>query len=108
MSSTTEFPPALAEAFLSVWRQAMADRAKIVSVGGATFPVRRTPSRSLLQIDFDVEGQPYRALEQNPRTKSRWAQLARKGDKVMQFLSAGRYIAVVVSGTLMPYSSSRK
>ena len=37
-----------------------------------------------------------RGLEQNPETASRWAQLARQGKKVMQFLQGRRYIAVVV------------
>jgi hypothetical protein len=44
-----------------------------------------------------------RALEQNPDTKSRWAQLARAGKKVMQFLSEGRYVAVVVDGKVILY-----
>jgi hypothetical protein len=44
-----------------------------------------------------------RGLEQNPDTKSRWAQLARAGKKVMQFLSEGRYVAVVVDGKVTLY-----
>jgi hypothetical protein len=49
-------------------------------------------------------------LEQNPETASRWAQLARQGKKVMQFLHRGRYIAVVVDGKVgsMANQSSRK
>ena len=43
------------------------------------------------------EGKEIRGLEQNPQTKSRWAQLARSGKKVMQFLSEG-YVANVVDG----------
>jgi len=41
--------------------------------------------------------------EQNPETKSRWAQLAREGKKVMQFLSGGRYVANVVDGKATVY-----
>jgi len=37
-----------------------------------------------------------RVEEQNPETKSRWAQMAREGKRVMYFLSEGRYIANVV------------
>ena len=48
-----------------------------------------------------------RGLEQNPQTKSRWAQLARKGSKVMQFLSAGRYIAVVYDGKVIHYGDKK-
>jgi hypothetical protein len=44
-----------------------------------------------------------RGLEQNPDTKSRWAQMARSGKKVMQFLSEGRYVANVVHGKLTVY-----
>jgi len=44
-----------------------------------------------------------RGLEQNPNTDSRWAQLARKGHKVMQFLDAGRYVGVVVDGKVTLY-----
>jgi hypothetical protein len=38
-----------------------------------------------------------------PQTKSRWAQLARSGEKVMQFLSAGRCVANVVDGKVNLY-----
>lgn len=97
----------LDDAFLSVWRQALLDGAKHVSLAGQVYPVRRTAKRRLAQIDFDFDGIPYRALEQNPDTNSRWAQLARKGAKVMQFLSAGRYLAVAVDGKLTRYTRSK-
>jgi hypothetical protein len=100
--------PALDEAMVSVWRQALLEKAKTVRLGEETYPVRRTAKRALAQVDFDWEGQPLRGLEQNPETKSRWAQLARKGAKVMQFLSAGRYVAVVTDGKITHYSSARK
>ena len=48
-----------------------------------------------------------RSLEQNPNTDSRWAQLARKGHKVMQFLDAGRYVGVVVDGKVTVYGRGR-
>ena len=44
-----------------------------------------------------------RGLEQNPKTASRWAKLAREGKKVMQFLDEGRYLAVVVDGKVQFY-----
>jgi hypothetical protein len=50
-------------------------------------PVRLTPKRHLREVDFVFEGNEIRGLEQNPETKSRWAQMARAGKKVMQFLS---------------------
>jgi hypothetical protein len=49
-----------------------------------------------------------RGIEQNPKTESRWAQLARAGHKVMQFLSAGRYIGNVVDGKVTIYGGRKK
>jgi hypothetical protein len=96
------------DAFLSVWRQALVDQKKIISVGDATFSVRRTTKQRLAQIDFELDGVEFRGLEQNPQTKSRWAKMAREGAKVMQFLRAGRYVSVVADGVLKHYSSAEK
>jgi len=96
------------DAFISVWRQALVEQKKIASVGGAAFPVRRTSKNRLAQIDFQVNGVDFRALEQNSQTKSRWAKMAREGAKIMQFLRAGRYVGVVVDGVLKHYSSAEK
>lgn len=95
--------PEFDETVLSVWRQALVDSAKRVTVGGDSYPVRRTAKHKLAQVDFEFDGTPVRGLEQNPQTKSRWAQLARKGSKVMQFLSGGRYVAVVYGGKITHY-----
>jgi hypothetical protein len=62
-----------------------------------------TPKRHLRQVDFVFDGNKIRGLEQNPDTKSRWAQMARAGKKVMQFLSEGRYVANVVDGEVNVY-----
>jgi hypothetical protein len=86
-----------------VWRQSFVDQKKIVEVDGETYSVRQTVKRKLKQIDFRFEGRELRGLEQNPNTKSRWAKLAREGKKVMQFLEAGRYIAVVADGKIQIY-----
>ncbi len=85
----------LDEALLSVWRQVLVERKKRVVVGDDSYPVLSTAKRKLAQVDFEFAGQRIRGLEQNPATASRWAALARKGAKVMQFLIAGRYIAAV-------------
>ena len=61
-------------------------------------PVRRTPKFGLRQVDFVFERNEIHGLEQDSDTKSRWAQLARSGKKMMQFLSEGRYVANVVDG----------
>jgi hypothetical protein len=57
----------------------------------------------LRQVDFVFDGNEIRGLEQNPDTKSRWAQMARSCKKVMQFLSEGRYVANVVDGKVTLY-----
>ena len=62
----------------------------MVELGTGRYPVRLTPKRHLREVDFVFDGNTIRGLEQNPDTKSRWAQMARSGMKVMQFLSEGR------------------
>jgi len=93
----------LEQALIEVWRQTLVENAKTVELETARFSVRRTPKRGLRQVDFIFEGSEIRGLEQNPETKSRWAQLARSGKKVMQFLSEGRYVANVVDGKVTEY-----
>lgn len=93
----------LEETLISVWRQAMLEDAKVVTLEGKKFPVRRTSRSRLREVDFQFEGLELRGLEQNPATGSRWAQLARQGKKVMQFLQERRYVAVVVDGKVQLY-----
>lgn len=80
---------------------------KNVTLDSRAYPVHTTPSKRLRQVDFQYDGEWFRGLEQNPKTKSRWAELARKGAKVMQFLQAGKYIAVVVDGKVTHYSARK-
>jgi hypothetical protein len=91
------------QALIEVWRQALVENAKTVELGSERYPARSTPKRGLRQVDFTFEGHEIRGLEQNPQTKSRWAQMARSGKKVMQFLSQGRYAANVVDGKVTFY-----
>lgn len=93
----------LGETLISVWRQAMVEDAKVVTLEDKKFPVRRTSRSRLREVDFQFEGLELRGLEQNPATGSRWAQLARQGKKVMQFLQERRYVAVVVDGKVQFY-----
>jgi hypothetical protein len=79
------------------------EKADVVELGTERYPIRRTPKRRLRQMDFVFDGNGIRGLEQNPETKSRWAQMARAGTKVMQFLSGGRYVANVVDGKVTLY-----
>ena len=98
----------LEEAMEKVWRVALVEGAKEVELDGKKFAVRETPRKRLREVDFVFEGQALRGLEQNPNTESRWAQLARAGHKVMQFLSAGRYIGNVVDGKVTIYRGKKK
>ena len=89
---------------IEVWRQVLMENAKVVELGGKRYPVRKTSGKNLRQVDFLFDGNEIRGLEQNPETKSRWAQLTRDCKKVMQFLNAGRYVANVVDGKVTLYS----
>ncbi len=99
--------PSFEQALIEVWRQALVENAKVVKVGGESYPVRRTPKRGLREVDFKFDGHEIRGLEQNPEAKSRWAQMVRSGKKVMQFLSEGRYVANVVDGKVTRYGKAR-
>ena len=96
----------LEETLVSVWQQTMVDEAKAVTVEDRSFLVRRTSRSKLREVDFQFEGLELRGLEQNPETASRWAQLARQGKKVMQFLQERHYIAVVVDGRVQFYGKA--
>ena len=95
--------PELQEVLICVWKQALVDGSKFFQIDGEKYPVKTTSKRRLKQVDFRFDGHQLRGLEQNPDTKSRWAKMAREGKKVMQFLDAGRYVAVVVDGKMKTY-----
>jgi hypothetical protein len=96
----------LEETLIEVWRQALVESAKFIELDGTRYPVRLTSRHGLRQVDFTFKGREIRGLEQNPNTKSRWAQLARSGKRVMQFLIEGRYVGNVVDGTVTFYGSA--
>jgi hypothetical protein len=97
--------PSFKQALVEVWRQVLIEDDNVVTLAGKRYPVRITPRKSLRQVDFVYDGNEVRGLEQNSDTQSRWAQLARAGKKVMQFLSEGRYVANVVDGKVTAYES---
>jgi hypothetical protein len=98
----------LEETLLSVWQQVLVEEANTAVVDGRSYPVSLTSRNRLRQVDFDFAGNALRGLEQNPQTKSRWAQLARQGKKVMQFLKAGRYVAVIADGIMFTYQNKHQ
>lgn len=97
----------LEDALLAVWRQALEEDANLVELEGRRYPVRRTRRLRLRQVDFECEGQELRGIEQNPETKSRWAEMARAGGKVMQFTAAGRFFGNVADGKLTLYRKAK-
>jgi hypothetical protein len=98
----------LKQALVAVWRQVLVEDRVSVEWEAKHYPVRQTPKSKLRQVDFVLEGDEIRGLEQNPETKSRWAQMARSGKKVMQFLSHGRYVGNVVDGKPTVYGRRKE
>ena len=93
----------LAEDLVAVWRQVLANGADDVELGGATFPVTRSRAKGLRIVYFTYHGQRFEGIEQNPETRSRWAELARQGQRIVQFKAAGRYFANVCEGKVTRY-----
>ncbi len=99
----------LEETLLVVWRQVMVEEAPEVELAGRRFPVCFTPKRRLRQVDFEYKGQALRGIEQNPETSSPWAEMARRGQKILQFTEVsgsgprGRFIANVADGKVTLY-----
>jgi len=93
----------LPEALLAVWQQALVEEKKEVELEGATYRVVPTRKKKLRAVDFEYGAHRLTGIEQNPETKSRWAQLARKGQRIMQFSCQGRYVANVAEGRLTRY-----
>jgi hypothetical protein len=91
------------QALIDVWRQVLVENANVVVLDRKHYPVRQTSKRRLREVDFVFEGNEICGLEQNPGTNSRWAEMARAGEKVMQFLSEGRYLANVVGEKVTMY-----
>lgn len=89
----------------SVARQMMSGTS--IELNGKKLPVRRTSSHRLRVVGFEIDGQEYEAIEQNPEKPSRWGQLARDRHQVVQFKDAAtnRFVAVAVDGKVKLYGS---
>jgi hypothetical protein len=88
--------PSSEQTLIEIWRQALVEKSKVAVLGQKRYPVRLIPKRGLRQVDFVFDGNEIRGLQQNPDTKSRWAQMVWAGKMVMQFFNGGRYAANVV------------
>jgi hypothetical protein len=95
--------PSFEEIATAIWKQALVENQAVVTVGGNSYPVSSSKAKKLRQVVFDFDGESFIAIEQNPKTKSRWAAMARSGKKVMQLLQDHRYVAVVAAGKFIPY-----
>jgi hypothetical protein len=93
----------LEETVIAVWRQALAEKSEAVKLGTESYPVTSSKAKRLRQVAFDFDGNAIMGTEQNPKTKSRWAAMARAGKRVMQFIQDGSYIAVVADGKVTMY-----
>lgn len=95
----------LAETLIAVWQQALVEKAGSVRLGNTTYEVDATPRKGLRTVDFACGDFEIVGIQQNPRTKSGWAQMAREGKAVMQFSCRGRYIGNVADGKLTRYGA---
>lgn len=87
----------------AVWQQALVDGSHEVELGGRHYPVTRSRAKGLRVVLFTSQGQRIEGIEQNPETRSRWAELARAGQRIMQFKVGPRYVGNVCEGKLMRY-----
>jgi hypothetical protein len=93
------------EVLIAVWRQVLVENADVLEMGANRSRVTTSKAKRLRQVEFEFEGKPLIGIEQNPKTKSRWAAMARSGKKVMQFIGQGRYEAVVADGKVILYGN---
>jgi hypothetical protein len=93
----------LGETLISVWQQALGVGREDIELEGKSYPVTVSKVKGLRMVEFNVG--PYRivGIEQNPKTGSRWAELAREGNRIVQFRCKGRYVANVCEGKLLRY-----
>jgi hypothetical protein len=91
------------EVLINVWSQALVDKSETVKLGSESYKVTQSKAKRLRQVEFVFEGKTVIRIQQNPNTKSKWAEQARAGKKVMQFIQDGTYIAVVAAGKVTRY-----
>jgi hypothetical protein len=97
----------LSDMLINVWREALVEGAEFVRLNGRRYPVEFTKAKHLRTVAFRHQRRQIFGVEQNPKTQSRWAALARKGKRIMQFSVNGRYVANVCEGKLLKYPAWR-
>ena len=93
----------LGDALMSAWRQALGERRDEIELEGRTYRVNVLRSKGLRMVEVEFGAHTVVGIEQNPKTASRWAELARQGNRIMQFRCSGRYVANVCEGKLLRY-----
>lgn len=98
------------EIFRSVAKQMMSGEQVVVSdqkAGEQKIRVKRIGRGRLRMVEFEMNGKPLEAIEQNPEKSSRWGQLARERHEVVQFVDAHthKYVAVSVDGKVKEYAN---
>ena len=93
----------LGETLISVWEQVLGEGRDNIALAGETYLVTSSKSKGLRMTEFSVGLYRIVGIEQNPKTGSRWAELARQGNRIMQFRCKGRYVANVCEGKLLRY-----
>ena len=93
----------LGDTLISVWRQSLAEGRQKVDVEDKHYPVGLFRAKMLRNVEFSYDELSIIGIEQNPATNSRWASLARQGNRIMQFRCKGRYVANVCEGKLLRY-----
>lgn len=99
--------PTLGETLISIWQQVLAERKSAVEIHRTQYAVGVTRSSRLRTVEFTFRRYRFAGIEQNPDTSSRWAALAREGQRIMQFNCDGRYVANVCDGKLTRYPAWR-
>jgi len=95
----------LGETLIAVWQQALADEKPFVELEGKRYRVEKTSGKRLRTVTFDYGAHRLTGIEQNPRTASRWAELARQGKRIMQSSFQVRYVGNVSEGKLLRYQA---
>jgi hypothetical protein len=93
----------LGDALISAWQQALSEVRDNIELDGRTYRVTVLRSKGLRMVEFEYGPHAIVGIEQNPKTASRWAELARQGNRIMQFRCSGRYVANVCEGKLLRY-----
>jgi len=102
-AAVASIPMTFEDALIEVWRQVLLENEDVVKLGATSYPVTMSKAKRLRQVAFVFDGKTVMGIEQNPKTKSRWALMARSGKKVMQFIQDRQYIAVVADGKVILY-----